>query len=92
MGIFRCFIIWKPSSSKISCVKMDKIIALSGSSPQITKIDESKFVKFMTPIWDYFKITQQKYLSYTIEKKTAMINDYYKNMDEGEIFSFLFAS
>ena len=69
---------------------MDKIIAISESSPQISEIDEGKFVRFIqrTPIWEYFKITQQKYLSYSTEENTAMISDYYKGMDNGKNLLF----
>ena len=71
---------------------MDKIIDISESSPQISEIDESKFVRFMqrTPIWEHFKITQQKYLSLSTEEKTAMISDYYKGMDNGKNLFFFF--
>ena len=72
---------------------MDKIIAISESSPQISNTDETKFVKFMqqTPIWEYFKITQLKYLSYSTEE-TAMISDYYKYMEQGKRWYFCFFS
>ena len=65
---------------------MDKIIALSDSSPQMVDIDEAKFLKFTheTPIWDYFKISQAKYLGYSKEEKTRLINDYYCGMDNGK--------
>ena len=71
---------------------MDKIIALSESSPQISNVDETKFVKFMQriPIWEHFKIRQQKYLNKSVEEKTAIINEYYDFMDRGKkgIFNF----
>ena len=65
---------------------MNKIVSLSESSPQISNIDKAKFVRFMqqTPIWDYFKITQHKYLSYSVEEKTALISEYYKYMEQGK--------
>ena len=65
---------------------MDKIIALTESSPQGVSIDEAQFVRFMqtTPIWEFFKITQQKYLSYTKEEETKLINDYYIGMQQGK--------
>ena len=71
---------------------MDKIIALSESSPQVVNIDEAKFLKFMhkTPIWDYFKMSQAVYLNYSKEEKTKMINDYYRGMDNGKELLFCF--
>ena len=65
---------------------MDKIVSLSESSASIVDIDEQKFVWFMqkTPIWEFFKISQQKYLSYSVEEKTNMCRDYYDKMSNGK--------
>ena len=65
---------------------MDKIISLSESSPSIVDIDEQTFVKFMqkTPIWEFFKISQAKYLPYSVEEKTTLIWDYYNKMSNGK--------
>ena len=65
---------------------MDRMIALSESSPQISNIEETKFVKLMqqTPIWEHFNITQQKYLSKSVEEKTDIISDYYNFMEQGK--------
>ena len=51
---------------------MEKLIALSESSPQMGNIDEAKLLKFMnqTPILEYFKMSQQVYLSLSTEEKT----------------------
>ena len=71
---------------------MDKIIALTESSLQGVVIGEAQFAKFMqtTPIWDYFKIAQSKYLSYTKEEKMKLINDYYTGMQQGKLVSISF--
>ena len=71
---------------------MDKIIALTESSPQGVVIDEAQFTKFIqtTPIWDYFKITQSKHLSYTKEEKLKLINDYYTGMQQDKLVSIIF--
>ena len=65
---------------------MDKIISLSESSPSIVDIDGQTFVKFMqnTPIWEFFKICQAKYLPYSVEEKTTLIWDYYNKMSNGK--------
>ena len=67
---------------------MDRIIALSETSPQAEKIDEAKFLSFMKecPIWDYFKISQTVYLKLSNVDKSKMISGYYKNMSDGKIF------
>ena len=69
---------------------MEKLIALSESSPQMGNIDEAKFLKFMnqTPILEHFKMSQQVYLSLSTEEKTKMIKSYYLNMDSGKICYF----
>ena len=80
---FRCQISLSGNCPDLfSVVIMDKIIALTESSPQGVVIDEAQFTKFMqtTPVWDYFKIAQSKCLSYTKEKKMKLINDYYTGM------------
>ena len=71
---------------------MDKIIALTESSPQGVVIEEAQFTKFMqtTPIWYYFKIAQSNYLSYTKEEKMKLINDYYTSMQQGKLVSIIF--
>ena len=65
---------------------MDKIVSLSESSASIVDIDEQKFVQFMqkTPIWEFYKISQQRYLSYSVEEKTTMCSDYYNKMNNGK--------
>ena len=67
-------------------VIMDKIIAFIEFSPQGVVIDEAQFTRFMQtiPIWEFFKISQSKYLSYTKEKKMKLINDYYIGMQQGK--------
>ena len=69
---------------------MDKIIALTESSPQGVVIDEAQFKRFMqaTPIWECFKITQSKYQSYTKDEKMKLINNYYIGMQQGKSKSF----
>ena len=66
---------------------MDRIIALSESSPQILEIDADRFASFMQrrPIWLYFSITQDSYLSKTNEEKSRMINEYYNYMVKGKL-------
>ena len=65
---------------------MDRIISLSESFPQITDIDEKKFITFMQhqPIWVYFNISQQVYLSKSLEEKTVLIREYYDFMNNGK--------
>ena len=71
---------------------MDRIIVLSESSPQILEVDADRFASFMQrkPIWQYFSTTQDSYLTKTNEKKTRMINEYYKYMVKGKRFLFDF--
>ena len=66
---------------------MDRIIALSESSPQILEIDADRFASFMQrkPIWLNFSITQDSYLSKTNEEKSRMINEYYNYMVKGKL-------
>ena len=70
---------------------MDKIISLTESSSQDT-VDESKFVKFVqtTPTWDFLKITQATYLSFSKEEEIKLINDYYLGMQQGKSWYFYF--
>ena len=65
---------------------MDKIVSLSESSASIVDIDEQKFVRFMqkTPILEFFKISQQNYLSCSVEEKTNMFRDYYDKVSNGK--------
>ena len=65
---------------------MDKIIALSESSPQVHEIDADKFVTFMQrkPIWLHFSISQDSYLRKSNEEKARMINEYYNYMVNGK--------
>ena len=71
---------------------MDKIIALSESSPQINENDADKFVTFMQrkPIWVHFSITQDSYLVKSAEEKTRMIKEYYNYMVNGKSFIIFF--
>ena len=68
---------------------MDRIIVLSESSPQ-TDLDERKFATFMQrkPIWLYFNISQNDYISKSTEEKTSMIRQYYDFMDNGKNIVF----
>ena len=70
---------------------MDKIIAISESSPSVTDIEEKKFVDFMRekPIWEHFSISKDKYLTKTNQEKTLMIRQYYDYMVNGKIFFLL---
>ena len=71
---------------------MDRIIALSESSPQIHEIDPDRFATFMQrkPIWLHFSITQVNYLRKTNEEKTRMISEYYNHMVKSKRFLFVF--
>ena len=71
---------------------MDRIIALSESSPQIHEIDPDRFATFMQrkPIWLHFSITQDIYLRKTNEEKTRMISEYYNYLVKGKRLFFLF--
>ena len=77
---------------QLMTLAMDRIIALSESSPQILEIDADRFASFMQrkPIWQYFSIKQDSYLTKTNEEKTRMINEYYKYMVKGKRFLFDF--
>ena len=65
---------------------MDRIVSLSQSFPQIIDIDEKTFITFMQrkPIWAHFNVSQQVYLSKSLEEKTALIREYYDFMDNGK--------
>ena len=67
-------------------VIMDKIIEFIEFSPQDVVIDEAQFTRLMQTIliWEFFKISQSKYLSYTKEEKMKLINDYYIGMQQGK--------
>ena len=73
---------------------MDKIIALTESSLQQSsvEIDEATFLCYMksTPILDYFKISQAKYLSHAKEEKLRLISDCYIRMQQGKISPCIF--
>ena len=70
---------------------MDRIIALSESSPQIHEIDPDRFATFKqrNPIWLHSSITQDTYLRKTNEEKTCMISEYYNYMVKGKRFFFI---
>ena len=65
---------------------MEKLIAISENSSQITDLDEKKFVKFMQmkPIWLHYNITQEQYLSRSAEEKASMIRRFYDFMESGK--------
>ena len=65
---------------------MDRIASLSEPFPQITDIDEKKFITFMQrkSIWVYLNISQQVYLSKSLEEKTTLIREYYDFVDNGK--------
>ena len=71
---------------------MEKIIALSETSPQMVDTKEGKFLSFMIelPIWELYKISQSVYLNHTKEKKSKMISEYYRKMSEGKIVDLFF--
>ena len=67
---------------------MERIIALSETSPQMCEIDSDRFAMFMQrkPIWIHYSITQDSYLRKTNEEKAHMINEYYNYMVKGKFF------
>ena len=67
---------------------MDRLIAISETSPQTEKLDDAKFVSFMReyPIWDFFKISQSAYVNLSNQEKSLRISEYYQKMLEGKIF------
>ena len=74
---------------------MERIIALSETSPQLPEVDAEIFSKFMQrkPIWQFYSLTQDSYLQKTNEEKIRLIDNYYKSMMEGKIcFFFVFES
>ena len=80
--------------STILFSRMEHIIALSGSSPQIAEIDAEKFSTFMQrkPIWQFYSLTHDCYLQKTNQEKIHLINNYYKSMMEGKFCFFTFES
>ena len=70
---------------------MEKIIALSETSPQMCEIDSDRLDMFMQrkPIWIHYSITQDSYLRKTNEEKVHMINEYYNYMVKGKLFLFV---
>ena len=71
---------------------MDKLIAISETSSQISDLDEKKIMKFMQmkPIWVHFNISQNEYLSRSAEEKASMIRRFYDFMESGKNFVFFF--
>ena len=69
---------------------MDKLIAISETSSQISDLDEKKIMKFMQmkPIWVHFNISQNEYLSRSAEEKASMIRRFYDFMESGKNFVF----
>ena len=67
---------------------MERIIAISETSPQICEIDEGRSATFMQrkPIWIHYSITQDSYLRKSNEEKAHMINEYYNFMVKGKRF------
>ena len=59
-------------------------------------LDEKLFIEFMkkVPIWDYFAISKQVYLSMSEKEKRDKISKYYSDMksrqSNGKSISFLF--
>ena len=59
-------------------------------------LDEKLFIEFMkkVPIWDYFAISKQVYLSMSEKEKRDKISKYYSGMksrqSNGKSISFLF--
>ena len=72
---------------------MENIIKLSESSSfssnQAQSIDSEQFSLFMQrkPIWQFYSLTQDCYLQKTNQEKIPLIENYYKSMMEGKIFS-----
>ena len=67
---------------------MERLIAISETSPQICEIDADRFATFMQrkPIWLHYSITQDSYLRKSNEEKAHMINEYYNFMVKGKHF------
>ena len=70
----------------IQLLNYDK--SISESSPH--DLDEKKFTRFMQrkPIWMHFNISQNEYLSKSVEEKTSMIRQFYDYMDNGKNIVF----
>ena len=71
---------------------MDRLIEITdevSASQQEIIIDEKKFVEFIqkVPIWDFAKIFQNDYHSYSKEAKIDLIKKYYSHTLRGK---FLF--
>ena len=72
--------------------KMENILKLSEFSTVATahEIDSEQFSIFMQrkPIWDFFSLTQDKYISKSNQEKIHLIHTYYKSMKEGKNLAF----
>ena len=74
--------------------KMQKFLSLL-EKPQLEAIiDESKLKHFISKVlvWDYFSITEQAYKSSSVERKTSLLNRYYKSFIKNIIGQVIFIS
>ena len=71
---------------------MENILKLSESSAVATarEIDSEQFSIFMLrkPIWEFYSLTQDNYISKSNQEKIHLIHSYYKSMMEGKICCF----
>ena len=67
---------------------MERIIALSETSPQMCEIDSDRFC-YVYAEKTYKDSLQDNYLRKTNEEKTHMINEYYNYMVKGKLFLFV---
>ena len=82
-------------------LKMDALMKAPENFEQETSVeevlDEKLFIEFMkkVPIWDYFAISKQVYLSMSEKEKRNKISKYYSDMksrqSNSKSISFLFA-
>ena len=62
---------------------MDSFLSIVEESSQQTEINEERFRFFASQIkiWDYFGITQQKFVSLPNEEKSMMLKKYYHDLE-----------
>ena len=64
----------------------------SNSTPSVNDFNPELFDGFMqkNPIWDFYQVSEDEYLSKSKEEKFSLLNKYYRQMKDGEKSFFLF--
>ena len=65
---------------------------ISNSTPSVNDFNQELFDGFMqkNPIWDFYQVSKDEYLSKSKEEKFSLLNNYYRHMKDGEKYFFLF--